>query len=183
METFSVHGGLAIRAQQVLIPAFMEPFKLACKPFLVSSGTGRASTIGTYAFCAPLFLVWAVATLRKRFSQESAWLGLATIAAISMLPIYHRLHDTRLLLLVFPAFAGVWSREANQVACASVDGRGHRHDRRRSLADSRHSKRPPPRATTGLTSQFLTLMLARPVPLILLAMGVFYLWVYVRHTS
>jgi hypothetical protein len=36
---------------------------------------------------------------------------------------------------------------------------------------------------SGLPGQLLTLVFARSVPLILLAMGVFYLWVYVRHTS
>jgi len=64
----------------------------------------------TCLLCAPLLLVWAITTLRRRFSQESAWLALAAIAALSMLPLYHRLHDTGLLLLVFPAFAMLWAR-------------------------------------------------------------------------
>jgi len=38
-------------------------------------------------------------------------------------------------------------------------------------------------STTGLSGQLLTLVLARPVPLVLLSMGIFYLWVYVRHAS
>jgi len=35
----------------------------------------------------------------------------------------------------------------------------------------------------GFAGQLLTLVLARPVPLMLLAMGIFYLWVYMRATS
>ena len=35
----------------------------------------------------------------------------------------------------------------------------------------------------GLPGQLLTLVFTRPVPLILVMIGIFYLWVYVRHTS
>jgi len=35
--------------------------------------------------------------------------------------------------------------------------------------------------TAGLPGEMLTVMLTRPSPLILLAMGIFYLWVYVRR--
>jgi hypothetical protein len=36
-------------------------------------------------------------------------------------------------------------------------------------------------STTGLSKQILIYVLMRPAPLILLAMGIFYLWVYVRR--
>ena len=35
--------------------------------------------------------------------------------------------------------------------------------------------------TSGLSGQVLTVVLLRPASLILLAMGIFYLWVYVRR--
>jgi hypothetical protein len=35
--------------------------------------------------------------------------------------------------------------------------------------------------TAGLSGQILTVVLTRPAPLFLLAMGIFYLWVYVRR--
>jgi hypothetical protein len=36
-------------------------------------------------------------------------------------------------------------------------------------------------STDGLSGQMLTVALARPVPLILLAMGIFYLWIYLQR--
>jgi hypothetical protein len=38
-------------------------------------------------------------------------------------------------------------------------------------------------STAGLSGQMLTVVLTRPTPIILLAMSVFYLWVYVRHAE
>jgi hypothetical protein len=37
-----------------------------------------------------------------------------------------------------------------------------------------------PLSTAGLSGQMLTVALARPVPLILLVMGIFYLWIYLQ---
>jgi hypothetical protein len=38
-------------------------------------------------------------------------------------------------------------------------------------------------STAELSGQMLTVMLTRPAPLLLLAMGIFYLWIYARHAS
>jgi len=38
-------------------------------------------------------------------------------------------------------------------------------------------------STVGISGKMLTVVLTRPVPLILLAMGIFYLWIYVRRAS
>ena len=35
----------------------------------------------------------------------------------------------------------------------------------------------------GLRGEIITLVLARPVPLVLLIIGIFYLWIYVRHAA
>jgi len=35
--------------------------------------------------------------------------------------------------------------------------------------------------TAGWPGQLLTVLLTRPIPLILLTMGIFYLWIYLRH--
>jgi hypothetical protein len=49
----------------------------------------------TYLLCAPLLLVWGYVTLRKPSSPANARLALAAIVALSMLPLYHRQHDTQ----------------------------------------------------------------------------------------
>jgi hypothetical protein len=136
----------------------------------------------TYLLCAPFLLVWAITTLRRRFSQESAWLALAAVAALSMLPLYHRLHDTGLLLLIFPAFAMLWAKGGPTAwlallltgasAIVTCD-----FPVQWLAIHSAHLRD----STPGLLGQLLTVVLARPVPLVLLAVGTFYLWVYVRH--
>ena len=52
-----------------------------------------------------LLVVWLVPVLRMRRSMERDYLALAAIACISLLPVYHREYDTRILLLTFPAFS------------------------------------------------------------------------------
>jgi hypothetical protein len=37
-------------------------------------------------------------------------------------------------------------------------------------------------STVGISGKMLTVVLTRPVPLILLAMSIFYLWIYMRRT-
>jgi hypothetical protein len=63
----------------------------------------------TYLLCAPLLLVWGYVTLQKPSSPANARLALAAIVALSMLPLYHRQHDTRLLPLAIPACAMLWT--------------------------------------------------------------------------
>jgi hypothetical protein len=127
-------------------------------------------------------LVWVITTVRKRFSQETALFALASMAALSMLPLYHRLHDAKLLLLVLPAFAMLWARRGLVAWLALlITGAGivFTDDIPVQLLAIYSANL---RATTsGIAGLFLTLVLARPVPLILLALGVFYLWAYVRH--
>ena len=63
----------------------------------------------SYLICGTLLLVWSIRTLRARFSQPGAWIALAAIAALSLLPVYHRQYDAKLLLLTVPACAMLWA--------------------------------------------------------------------------
>ncbi len=68
-----------------------------------------------------LLAFWLVPVLRMRASQERDYLALASMACLSLLPIYHREYDTRILLLTFPAFALLMrSRLPVRIATASV---------------------------------------------------------------
>jgi hypothetical protein len=136
----------------------------------------------TYLLCAPLLLVWALTIFRDRLSRERAWLALAAIAALSMLPLYHRLHDTSLILLAFPAFAMLWAKGgATSWLALLFTGAGAVTTSdifvQQLASRSVHLRESIP----GLPGQLLTLVLGRPVPLVLLGMGIFYLFVYARH--
>jgi len=63
----------------------------------------------SYLTFAPLLLVWAFYTFKSPRSSAKTWLAIAAISAFSMLPVYHRQQDTRLLLLTVPACAMLWA--------------------------------------------------------------------------
>ena len=67
-------------------------------------GAARLKTI-TYLIFGSLLLVWIAVTLRAPSTASKHYLALAAIAALSMLPVYHRPHDAKLLLLTLPACA------------------------------------------------------------------------------
>ena len=105
-----------------------------------------------------------------------------------MLPVYHHLYDAKLLLLTVPACAMLWSeggpigRLALLVNAAGLVLTG---DLPWAILFGFIGQMRPP--TTTLGTQILIAVQVFPAPLILLVMGVFYLWVYVRrcraHTS
>ncbi|MGB9406508.1 MAG: glycosyltransferase family 87 protein [Terracidiphilus sp.] len=136
----------------------------------------------SYLVCGALLLIGAVRTLRSRFSQTRAWLALAAIAPLTMLVTYHRPFDAKLLLLAVPACAMLWAeggrigRLALLVTTAGIVATADL-----PLIIFLALTRNLHISAAGLSGQMLTVALARPVPLILLAMGIFYLWIYLRR--
>jgi hypothetical protein len=136
----------------------------------------------TYLICAPLLLVWAVATLRYRPSPRTVWLALAAIAALSMLPLYHRQQDTKLLLLTVPACAMLWA-EGGVTAWLAVLVNSAAFVLTGDLPWAIflgliNNVHVPLSRVAG---QMMIAVQVFPAPLILLVTGVFYLWVYVRR--
>jgi hypothetical protein len=136
----------------------------------------------TYLVCGALLLIGLVRTLRSRFSQQGAWLALAAIVPITIVVTYHRPYDAKLLMLAVPACAMLWAegRPIRWLALlVTTAGIVFTADIPLTilsiLASALHV------STAGLSGQMLTVVLTRPTPLILLAMGIFYLWVYMRR--
>jgi hypothetical protein len=136
----------------------------------------------SYLVCGALLLVWAARTLRARFSQRRAWLALATVVPLALLAAYHRPHDAKLLLLAVPACAMLWAEGgplrwvALAVTTAGIVSTGGI-----PLIILVILTKNLQISTAGLSGQILMAVLTRPVPLILLAMGIFYLWIYMRR--
>ena len=65
--------------------------------------------LATYLVFLPMFLVWAIVTLRTRLTLATACLAVAVIAPLSMLPIYHRIYDAKIVMLTIPACAMLWA--------------------------------------------------------------------------
>jgi len=62
----------------------------------------------TYLIVFPLLLLLAYFALKSDRSTRSVWLGIATIAPLSILPIYHHVYDAKLFLLAIPACSILW---------------------------------------------------------------------------
>lgn len=137
----------------------------------------------TYLVCGALLLVGLVRTLRSRYSQQGAWLALAAIVPLTIVVTYHRSYDAKLLMLAVPACALLWAegRPIRWLALlVTASGIVFTADIPltilKILSSALHI------STAGLSGQMLTVVLTRPTPLILLAMSIFYLWMYMRRT-
>jgi hypothetical protein len=138
----------------------------------------------TYFICAPLLAVWAIVTLRARFSVARAWLALATISAISMLPVYHRPYDAKLLMLTIPACAVLWTEGGivGRVAML-LTGAGLVATSDIPLAIGNMLTSSLASNPVGFLQKVKAALLIRPAPIILLTLGTFYLWIYARRCS
>jgi hypothetical protein len=98
-----------------------------------------------------------------------------------MLPVYHRQQDTRILLLTIPAFALVWAERGFVrwlAAGISIAGVLFTGDASLQLlgALAKHLGA----STSTVSGKLLLVFVARPAPLALFAMGLFYLWILWR---
>jgi hypothetical protein len=138
----------------------------------------------SYFICGALLLVWIFITLRSRWSTERTWLALAAIPALSILPVYHRQYDAKLLLLTVPACAVLWARRGmigkiallvNAIAFVLTGDIPSMI----FLRLINHLHLPE----TGLSARIWMHAMVFRTPLILLIVGIFYLWIYALHSS
>ncbi|MGA7106550.1 MAG: hypothetical protein WBY75_02330 [Terracidiphilus sp.] len=143
----------------------------------------RVYNLVAYFLSAPLIVVWAFITFRSRPTLNAARFALATIAPLSMLPVYHCQYDAKLILLAVPALCLLWQR-GGRTAWGALIVSGFALVLNGDLPWSlllmelnRHSQLP-----TDSAVRPINFLLNAPVPLTLLAMGGFYLWVYARSS-
>ena len=138
----------------------------------------------SYLICGGLLLLWSFTTLTSRISQARTKLALAAVAAISMLPVYHRQLDAKILLLTIPACSVLWA-EGGAIARLGllVTGVGIVLTGDIPFAIICILTNNLHISTSNMSGQILTAVLTRPVPLILLIIGIFYLWEYIRRVN
>jgi hypothetical protein len=135
----------------------------------------------SYLVCAPLLLAWCWLTVRARRTRVHAWLALASISALSVLPIYHRQYDAKLILLSVPALALVWSRRDRMAwAALAVSGVAFFFDGDFPWVAILQLTQKLHLYPNGPYSPAMVALLDFPVPLSLLALAAFYLWIYWR---
>ena len=133
-----------------------------------------------YLICTGFLLVWLVPTLKAAPSRAKDFLALASISALSLLPVYHRHYDTRLLLLIFPATAMLWAGGGTVGWLAlllTIAGIAFTSARLIVTLNQLHTH------YVGLAGKMLTIALHRPIPLIVLILCVFYLSIYLQRTK
>jgi hypothetical protein len=149
----------------------------------VFSDNPRVYNWASYLVFAPLLAVLALLTLRSRATNTRAWLALASVAAMTMLPVYHRQYDAKLLLLTVPACVLLWAeggaigRLAMFVNVAALVFTGDlTWAVFLGLVNHLHL------APTGFSGWISIALQTFPAPLMLLVTAVFYLWIYARKS-
>jgi hypothetical protein len=136
-----------------------------------------------YLICGVLLLIWLAATVRARRSVSGAYLGLAAASVLTMLPVYHRQNDAILLLLAIPACAKLWAesrqlgRSALAFTFAALYITGALPWVFVTILNSYY------KPAVGFASRLLATTQLLSVPIILLAMAIFYLWTYLSSAT
>ena len=127
-------------------------------------------------------LALALAALRKAPSPQGTRLALAALSALSLLPVYHRINDAVILLLALPACAMLWKDRAPQRWLAlCLTSAGILFTASTPLAILAVNFQAIATFASKLPGRLPAAMVLRPTPVVLLAMGCFYLWLYLRH--
>ena len=143
----------------------------------------RAYDAACYLICGTALAICFIQTLRRQPDVVEARPALASIAALTLLIVYHRRLDSPLLLLAIPACAQLWSEHS----------RSNRWPVIFTLAAFFLTGDLPLIFTSAVigglkvspqTTETLRVALqTSPAPLALLCVAFSYLWVYWRKTS
>ena len=136
----------------------------------------------SYLIAGSLILIWAFAVMKRRFAQGQAPLALAAISAFTLLPVYHRPYDAKLLLLAIPACAMLWpERGPRRWVALILTSAGILVTSDIPIAIVLGVTHPMSFSASTFAGKMLMLLLLRPAPLVLLAIGCFYLWIFIRY--
>lgn len=142
----------------------------------------RFYTLATYAFCGALLLGWSMLTTLIRFSIPNAWIAVAAVVPFTLLITYHRAWDAQLILLAIPACCLLW-REGGWLGKAALlpTSAAIFFPGEVTLGLFDMAVGSPHRVANNFMASLITIALIRPASLALLAMGLFYLWIYFRQ--
>lgn len=163
--------------------SFFQPVNLQTA-VSVFSNDPHVYNLASYLIGGGLILAWAIVVVRRRLSREGTLLALAAISILSLLPVYHRPYDAKLLLLAIPGCAMLWagkgSRRRTRWLALGLTSAAifFTSDIPLTLWTAATGRLPISASTPGVKA---LLMLSQPAPLLLLATGCFYLWAFIRY--
>lgn len=135
----------------------------------------------SYLLFSLVLAVWLFATLRSSVARSRTLLSFAALSSFTMLPVYHRTYDARLLLLTIPAFAMVWAERGARrwlALVASLAGVIFTGDV--VLATIVWATGKMHFSMVTLQDKARLILWTRPLPLLLLAIGCFYMSICLR---
>ena len=164
----SVYGSYFIASLQVI--------------FCFVKNDPRFYNLASLVAMAPLLFVWAVAAFRIRGSVTNLWFALATIAPLSMLPVYHRQYDAKLIILTLPALASLWTQRATlRYLALGVTSVAILLNSDLFWAAILIVFKPLPIVSLAPVARLRFALVTFPVPISLLIVGLFYLWILVQR--
>jgi hypothetical protein len=119
--------------------------------------------------------LWLVPVFVMRASRERDYFALASIVCISLLPVYHRLYDSCILIMIFPAFALMTSRGLRSRLWTLAFTLGPLAVLTHVWTDFARYNLAPRIAAGAALGAWQTVLLVRPVPLGLLILAAYYL--------
>lgn len=144
----------------------------------------RFYSLASVGLVAPLIIAWILLVVRTRDDIGGSWIALAAISALTLLPVYHRQDDARLLLLAIPACTLLWSQGALLGKCAlALTSLSILINGDIPTVLRQHWVRPILESGSGVVGKVIAICLDRPIPLFLLASGIFYLAICKKHAS
>ena len=185
----TVRGGVNDPGMAASVHRGFDPICSLQKTASIFVDDPRFYNPASYAIGGSLILAWMLAVVRRRSRdkasarvlREGAVLGLAAVSMLTMLPVYHRTYDAKLVLLAIPACALLWARGGarrwvalGMTAAAIIVT----SDVPNIFVTVTTAGTPLSGLSLGGKLEMLAL---QPAPVVLLATGCFYLWVYIRY--
>lgn len=135
----------------------------------------------TYLVCGVLLAVWLIGTVMSRKTTAIHWTALAVIAPLTLLVNYHRAYDARILLLCIPACAMLWAKGGPVAKFAvALTTLAFVFTGEFFLALLSPVTAKLHLGTGTIAGKLGTILLMRLPALTLLAVCLFYLWIYMR---
>jgi hypothetical protein len=138
----------------------------------------------SYLMSGVLLAICFVKMIRTQTSRDGLLFALAAVAPLSMLPVYHRLDDSKVLLLMLPACSLLW-HERGRFARLAVLVTAVQIFLTSAIpwAIFLALIKRVPAPQSGWETQIAIALQVLPAPLILLIAATFYLWMYLRREN
>jgi hypothetical protein len=181
LAALSVHGGPVDPGPMGASSRSFSPILGLQSVFSIFKDDPRFYNPASYVIGGGLILAWAIAAVRKRSSRQEALLALAAVSILTMLPVYHRADDAKLVLLAIPACAMLWAGGGARrwLALALISAALFVTSAVPIIFEAAAVAKLP-LAPSTLRGK-LALLALQPASLVLLAAGCFYLWIYIGY--